>query len=129
MPWPAATGLRLDNDFGSLHVKGAKTVPDGLHVGPRRPGTAMKLHAGGPRRPVKDLLRESGTPPWLRDAVPVLYRDDEPLALGDWHLSATWRNWLVEHGADYRWQPAEELLRKLRAEAHTAIIDRPATLR
>lgn len=129
MPWPAGTQLRLDHDFGSLHLEEAKSVPEGLHVGPRRQGTAMRLHAGGPHRPVKDLLRESGIPPWLRDAVPVLYRDGDPQAVGDWHLSAACQEWLATHGAVYHWQPAHDLLRKLRAEAHAAIIDRPATLR
>ena len=85
----------------------------------------MQLARNGPHRPLKDLLREFGLPPWLRDSVPVLYRDEEVLAVGDWLLSPEWNGWLEAQGARYEWEPEDELLQKLRSDAAMAVIDRP----
>jgi tRNA(Ile)-lysidine synthase len=126
--WPGGEELRLGPGFGTLRIAGA-SVPSGhLQAGPRRTGAGMRLHPGGPRRPLKDLLRECGVPPWLRHSVPVLYRGNEVLALGDWVLAAEWQAWLAERGASYRWHPEDELLEKLRADCHASSIDRPTAV-
>jgi tRNA(Ile)-lysidine synthase len=41
-------------------------VAAALTVGPRHGGERLRRHAGAARRPVKDLLREAGVPPWTR---------------------------------------------------------------
>lgn len=41
----------------------------------RRGGERLQLAANRPHRPVKDLLRESGLPPWSRDLVPLVLVD------------------------------------------------------
>ena len=34
-------------------------------------------------RPLKKGLQEAGVPPWLRARIPVLYREDALVAVGD----------------------------------------------
>lgn len=45
----------------------------------RKAGGRMRLRPDGPLRPLKDLLRERGLPPWERDLLPVLYVGDVPV--------------------------------------------------
>ena len=46
-----------------------------IDVSTRRGGERLKLGANRPHRPLKDLLRESGLPPWSRDLVPLVLVD------------------------------------------------------
>lgn len=43
-----------------------------LRLRVRQGGESLRLHAGGPRRAVKDLLREARVPPWWRERLPML---------------------------------------------------------
>ena len=45
----------------------------------RREGLRMCIAAGRPRHSFKNLCQQAGVPPWLRDHLPVLYADGEPL--------------------------------------------------
>jgi tRNA(Ile)-lysidine synthase len=60
-------------------------------------GLALRFRSGGERfRPqgrdhhhsLKDLYQERGIVPWMRDRVPLLYRGDELVAIGDLSVSA-----------------------------------------
>ncbi|MEJ8567543.1 tRNA lysidine(34) synthetase TilS [Elongatibacter sediminis] len=126
--WDGSGQLELNPDFGTLSVDAAISCKHRFRVGPRRAGPGLQISPGGPRRKLKELMREQGIPPWLRNAVPVLYREDEPLAIGDWTLSHTWRTLLSEKHSVYRWKPRDELLMKLRAACHQPTIDRSGTL-
>lgn len=44
-----------------------------VRFSPRKGGEKLRLHPGGPRRPLKDLLREAGIAPWLRKRLPLMY--------------------------------------------------------
>ena len=39
-------------------------------------------------RPLKKWFQETGVPPWLRDRIPLIYKDDELVAVGDLWISA-----------------------------------------
>ena len=43
----------------------------------RQGGECMRLDASRPRRTLKNLLREAGMQPWLRERVPLVFCDDE----------------------------------------------------
>lgn len=71
LPW--AGGVL---DFSA--VSGHGVALDLLMAGPcrierRATGARMRLSAGGPSRSLKNLWQEAGIPPWLRDAVPMLW--------------------------------------------------------
>ncbi len=43
--------------------------------GVRAGGERLRLHAGGPRRSLKNLLQEHAIPPWQRERLPLLWCD------------------------------------------------------
>ncbi len=61
-------------------------------------GETFKAHDNGPNRPVKDLLREHGVPPWLRDVLPILYRGDDVVWIGGIGVSSQFRCGAGEDG-------------------------------
>ena len=84
-------------------------------IGPRRAGAKMALKTGDPRRKLKDLMRLSGIPSWLRHSIPILYWNDQLVAVGDWMLSAELKRFLSENSITYKWLPRHPLLSKLQS--------------
>ena len=120
-PWNESAELDLGKRIGKLVLKGASAPgaqlePGSWRAGPRREGQRIRLHDGGPNRRVKHLMNEYGIPPWLRDAVPVLYVGDCIAAIGDWHQSQKLTDWLSRHSATLTWAPGDPVLRRIRAE-------------
>ena len=74
-----------------------------LQVCGRRDGE--RIDAGGGRRAVKDLLRESGVPPWQRDALPRVYQGERLVAVADLWLDPGFSKRLRESGLRLRWLP------------------------
>jgi tRNA(Ile)-lysidine synthase len=46
------------------------------HFGPRAGGERLRLHAAGPSRTLKNLLREHAVPVWRRSCLPLLFDGD-----------------------------------------------------
>ncbi|MGH8035197.1 MAG: tRNA lysidine(34) synthetase TilS [Lysobacterales bacterium] len=113
--WKTGTVLELNPDYGEVSISGAKAVPEGWQIGPRKTGAQMSLQENGPHRKLKELLRLGGVPPCLRDSVPVLYWHDEVAAVGDWLISPRFRQLLAELDSGYHWSPRHPLLRKLQS--------------
>lgn len=64
---------------GTLHVERAEAGLDPewlaqqtLVMDVRRGGERLRLHAGGPRRSLKNLYQEAGVPPWQRLTLPLV---------------------------------------------------------
>lgn len=78
-PWRGEAALQWAGgvlDFSAASGQGvaadlAKAAP--CRVGRRVAGVRMRLNASGPSRSLKNLWQEAGIPPWLRDAVPMLW--------------------------------------------------------
>ncbi|MEX0900497.1 MAG: tRNA lysidine(34) synthetase TilS [Gammaproteobacteria bacterium] len=62
-----------------------------LTVRHRTGGETLRIHPGGPHRPLKLLFAEAGVPPWQRDHVPLLFADDALVAVGKLFSSADWQ--------------------------------------
>ena len=69
----------------------------GLPGGWARNGLSVRFRQGGERfrpmqhrhsRPLKKWLQEAGVPPWLRARIPLLYREDKLVAVGDLWIAA-----------------------------------------
>lgn len=71
LPW-ADRVIRLRPVVGQ-GVARRLLVAGEARFGVRGGGETVRLRSGGPRRPVKDLLREAGVPPWRRQMLPVLF--------------------------------------------------------
>ena len=72
----------------------------------RRPGTACRL-AGRPEKPLKQVLQESGVPPWLRDVVPLLFVDAELAAVGGVGVCEGFAVAAGEQGVRLVWSPED----------------------
>jgi tRNA(Ile)-lysidine synthase len=58
-------------------------LPATLTVGFRRGGEKLHLEPRGPRRPLKDLLREAGVLPWWRARLPLVAARGRLVAVAD----------------------------------------------
>jgi tRNA(Ile)-lysidine synthase len=104
-------------DTGCLRLTGETVaVPPGWRVRARRPGDRIRERPDRSRRKLKELFQSAGVPPWLRPGVPILEWDGEPVALGDWVIGPRLRAWLEEHDLEYRWEPADPVLVRVRAD-------------
>jgi tRNA(Ile)-lysidine synthase len=117
MAWTEGMEVDLGPDTGRLHLLGDTTpVPPGWHVRARRSGDRIRQRPQGPNQKLKHLFQSASVPPWLREGIPVLEWDGEPVALGDWVIGHRLQAWLLEHGLDYLWNPADPVLARLRAD-------------
>ena len=122
--WTVGSNMELDESLGFLQLVGPKiTIPGGWQVASRRKGERIRLHDQGVRRKLKDLLRESAIPPWLRSSIPVLYWDGEAVAIGDWIIAHRLQHWLDTHDVEYHWEPGSPLLSELRSACHNLTVD------
>jgi tRNA(Ile)-lysidine synthase len=57
----------------------------------RRGGEVLQIHPRGPRRTLKNLLREAGIPPWERLRLPLLYHEETLIACPGVGIAADWQ--------------------------------------
>jgi tRNA(Ile)-lysidine synthase len=60
---------------------------DGLRVGFREGGEKIKLHGHQHHKSLKTLWQEWAVPPWERDRIPLLFYDNELIAVVGYGLS------------------------------------------
>ena len=115
--WTRGMEISLGPDSGVYRLRGAETeIPEGWTVAPRVPGGRIRPVEGGPSRKLKQFFQAASIPPWLRLGIPVLYWDDEPVALGDWALGHRLQWWLTENDLELEWKPADSVLTRVRKE-------------
>jgi len=74
--WVAAAGVRVQMEaVTGAGLKRAMLAAGEVVLGVRQGGERLRLHAGGPRRSLKNLLQEQAVPPWRRDRLPLLWCD------------------------------------------------------
>jgi tRNA(Ile)-lysidine synthase len=109
--WISGMSLDLESGLGRLQLHGqALKIPAGWQVDCRRAGARIRLNDLAPRRTLKHCFRASSVPPWLRSAIPVLYWEGEPVAVGDWLVADRLKKWLQSNGVTYAWHPMHPLL-------------------
>lgn len=59
-----------------------------LQVGYRQGGEKIRLTKKGSTQELKKLFQQAGIPPWLRDRVPLLYKDDVLIAVAGLWIAA-----------------------------------------
>jgi tRNA(Ile)-lysidine synthase len=70
-----------------------------LTVRNRRGGERLKPAGHAHHRDVRLLLQESAIAPWRRSRIPMIFADDELIAVGDLFANDTAREWLDENRA------------------------------
>ena len=77
-----------------------------LNVRLRRGGERIKPAGDAHTRELRDLFQQGLMPPWQRAACPLLYADDELVAVADRWISARGAAIFQQAGARPQWQPA-----------------------
>lgn len=72
---------------------------------------------------IKEIMRISGIPDWLRDAIPLLFLDGRLSAVGDWWFSTSFKNQLQENHQQYTWQVEDPLLLQVQSVCHNCTVD------
>jgi tRNA(Ile)-lysidine synthase len=115
--WRGANDIDLGLDTGQLALQGPPTrIPDGWVVRSRKSGDRIRVQPHGSRQKLKHFFQATSVPPWLRPGIPVLEWDGEPVALGDWIIGHRLQEWLLEQGLEFRWNPGDPVLSRVRAD-------------
>lgn len=87
-PWPPgtdisnpATGAHLYWSVLMQTLAGIEIPENGLTLGFRQGGERLRIHPAGPTRPLKDLMREAGIPPWMRGRIPLVWHGQRLLGV------------------------------------------------
>ena len=81
-PWSGPEG-RVRLVSGSEQGLPATWAEEGFSVRFREGGERFRPMGRPHSRPLKKWLQEAGVPPWLRARIPLLYREDALVAVGD----------------------------------------------
>ena len=85
-PWSGPEGkIRLVSGAG--RGLPANWAEEGFSVRFRKGGERFRPMGRPHSRPLKKWLQEAGVPPWLRARIPLLYREDALVAVGDLWVS------------------------------------------
>ena len=121
-PGLEAQTLRLDDgaiDFSlngngrlrieASQVEGICPLPHALQVKYREGGESLKLK-GRPQKKLKQLLQESGMPPWQRQRVPLLFADAELVCVPGVGIAESYLAQSGQNGAQVVWAAPTQLL-------------------
>ena len=121
-PGLEAQTLRLDDgaiDFSlngngrlrieASQVEGICPLPHSLQVKYREGGESLKLK-GRPQKKLKQLLQESGMPPWQRQRVPLLFADAELVCVPGVGIAESYLAQSGQNGAQVVWAAPTQLL-------------------
>jgi tRNA(Ile)-lysidine synthase len=115
--WHKGMKIDLGPESGQYRLVGKEAaIPEGWRVGSREEGGRIRPVEANPSRKIKHYFQTASVPPWLRLGIPVLYWDDEPVALGDWAFGHRLWQWLVENGLELEWKPADPVLARVRKD-------------
>jgi tRNA(Ile)-lysidine synthase len=92
-------------DGGSLSLTDEQArLPQPLTVRLRRGGERIKPAGDAHTRELRDLFQHAMIPPWQRSALPLLYADEELVAVADRWVTARGAAMFEQAGAGPRWQ-------------------------
>lgn len=86
VPWDSQTILELPSGCGRLEMSGLNAKHD-LSVRFRRGGERLRLNGRSHSTRLKQLLQAAKMPDWVRERLPLIYRDKELVAIADFWQS------------------------------------------
>ncbi len=127
--WDMGKPLELGPAHGHLLIEGGDLLPRS-HAWVCSRSALQNYPELDPseRKKLKEIMRISGIPYWLRDTVPLLYLGRKLSAVGDWWLAREFRQELAQAHLSYRWEPEHRLLKKIQAVCHNLSVDPTLTL-
>lgn len=122
--WEPSARLNLGGPHGYLLLNGAATVPfRQLRVSYRTLLSMDPFISRSDKKKIKENMRLSRIPDWLRDTVPLLVLENKLCAIGDWWLARDFQQVLRDAKVDYQWQPEHLLLMKVQSLCHNSAVD------
>lgn len=113
LPWSGTAEQRLPDgsmircrETVGIGVSRARLEGGTLCVRGRRGGERVTLRAGGPSRTLKNLLQEQGVPPWVREAMPLLYCNEQLVWIPGVGVAAAFQARPGEAAWEFRWDTA-----------------------
>jgi len=97
------------HEFGRLSLLAKHKLDINLQVAFNEQGEKIQLPGRNHHSKVKEILRESGFPPWQRNRLPYVYHLEKLMAVGP-VISHDWQQWLTDHNAEYDWQSTDFIL-------------------
>lgn len=88
---------------GQIALDPPHVLPPGVRIRAREGGERIRLPGRAHHHALKHVLQELRVPPWTRERLPLLVRDDEVLAAGDLALSGDLVDLLARYGARLVW--------------------------
>lgn len=83
----------------------ARLMAGGATLRTRQGGERLRLAADRPRQRLKTLWQASATPPWQRDALPLLWAEGNLVWVPGWPADPTYAARPDEAGVEPAWQP------------------------
>lgn len=109
--WPAQQAWRGEPlilpDGGLLTLEPAAQLSAALSVRFRQGGERIKPAGDRYTRDLRSLFQTGAIPPWQRDNCPLLYADDELIAVADRWLSERAEIMFAQVGVRLRWRPPQ----------------------
>ena len=119
-----ANSIYLGFEHGHLQLEGLAGMGEiSAWVGSREDIGRNSQNPASLKTKVKEIMRLTGIPPWLRNCVPVLLYEQKLAAVGDWWLSEHWQRVLDQKGLKYHWKPEHQLLQRIQANSHNLNVD------
>ncbi|MCH8552337.1 MAG: tRNA lysidine(34) synthetase TilS [Natronospirillum sp.] len=97
--------VRQVSDRRSPALSAEKLARCALTVRCRQGGERLRSADRQRSRDLKRLLQELAVPPWLRDHLPLLYADEQLVAVADLAIAHDWQAEPGKDGCPVRWQP------------------------
>lgn len=94
LPESRGGGLRADLLAGRVEIRS------------RQGSEVIRLRAGGPSRPLRQLFQERGVPPWERPQLPFLWVDGRLAAVGGIGIAAEFQAADQQPSIAFAWHPA-----------------------
>lgn len=104
LPWGSGV-VRFERGIGTGLAASRLEAAQGLRLAPRSAAMKLQLAPNRPRRDLRKLCQEAGIPAWMRDRLPVLWADDEPVWVAGIGIAAGHACAADEPGVLPRWQP------------------------
>jgi tRNA(Ile)-lysidine synthase len=127
--WDDGAHLDLGPSHGKITLSGNREmIPDDAVICSRSAPDSEHQISKHDRKIMKEIMRISGIPDWLRDAIPLLLLGGRLSAIGDWWFSASFKNHLRETHQQYAWQVEDPLLLQVQSVCHNCTVDPDGSL-
>jgi tRNA(Ile)-lysidine synthase len=79
--WPALKTKLMFSEMVGTGISIEKLEGERISLRLRSGGESLRLHSKGANRSLKNIMQEKKVPPWQRERLPLLYREDELVAV------------------------------------------------